>query len=312
MRAAAAAAAAARSRALRSGMHTVVWTADGKLYSFGLNMHGQLGTGAPPPPPPPTTYVAPQSVWAALGITIDESAPAELPDDGAASAQADVVDDEAPKNERSPRRSPARRPRVKSLNPRARTGLRAELESEQARANTPELQRRGNGQIPLSALEEESLFEDPVPDDAPWTAEPTLVDGGALSRVHEPGVVRAEAGWRNTFIVLDQDPTLPVVGTRAANEKREAPDTPKRTVSSNKGRTPLRASVAGSPMAASMRASVVDSPHTAPLTPVKDLLRASEVGDDEERFQSALAQLGHAPQRSRSDVSLFERTPSDN
>ena len=283
-------------------MHTVVWTAGGQLYAFGLNAHGQLGIGKPAPP---EAYVAPASVWASLGIAVDESA--STPE------TASSVPARALKNSPA-KKSPGRKARPRTMHGlqsalSVPSGLRAEIEKhDQQMASTPTLARRRVRGEPLSSdLLDESLLgsdsaSESISKDAPWTAVPTLVK---LPPVRQPGVVRASAGCWSTFILVEQDAALPFVSDadiEDANDNSAArseqgpgagPQTPKRSSAnklrhSSRGDTPVRA----------------NSIKSAPLTPSKDLLRSSADDDDdtvadEERFQSALAQLGSS---SRADV----------
>jgi hypothetical protein len=193
------------------GYHTAIWTNDGRMYSFGLNTHGQLGIGRDPvdaaaarrrsvavPSTPPTQYVAPASVWASLlrggALTVSEDDDDDDPD---------AADSPAPLGSA-----------MKSSESMPHISLRSMVES--ANAATALMQRAARrASLDLGAHRHgsgalKSAFESDVAIRAahmarPFVSTPTRVRTGALRQRRTPGVTRVSAGWRTTFVVVEDE-----------------------------------------------------------------------------------------------------------
>jgi hypothetical protein len=191
------------------GYHTSFWTNDGRMYSFGLNTHGQLGVGRDPvdaaaqrqrrrcAATPPTQYVAPASVWASLlrgGASIVSEDDDDDQDDAASPAplgQRDEVVrvDAAPVAASDGGAVPMQRRLLKRSSRRASLDLGAH--------------RHGSGAL-------KSAFESDVAIRAahmarPFVSKPMRVRTGTLSERRTPGVTRISAGWRTTFAVVEDE-----------------------------------------------------------------------------------------------------------
>ena len=260
------------------GYHTVAWTDSGRMYSFGLHVHGQLGLGLVElAPPAPTSYVAPASVWASLGVSmiIDDDDDDDNNDDAAVAARSASIAVVASASEAV----------AVASTPDNAGGRRGSLDFQTMSPTQP---RKGAA---LSAFESDvarlaSTMERPTVD------VPTRVRTGTLLRRRKPGVTRAVAGWRTTFAIVEDEKAASLAAPISAFTAAVAPeDVDDDSVGEDDGK--------GAFVATSKPAMVgaVRGPGTPVRTKPVVIVNAAVGGgddydgDDDDVFRTALADL---------------------
>jgi alpha-tubulin suppressor-like RCC1 family protein len=302
------------------GYHTSFWTNDGRMYSFGLNTHGQLGVGRDPVDAAaqrqaaaraatPTQYVAPASVWASLLR-------------GGASIVAEDDD-----NDQDEAASPAPAPgsAMKSSESMPHLSLRAMVEHANAATTLKRSSRRAS--LDLGAHHRhgsgalKSAFESDVAIRAahmvrPFVSKPMRVRTGTLSERRTPGVTRISAGWRTTFAVVEDERVneskasqalfTSSSGTQVADDESDDGDDDDAPAASSASTedaaaAPVIPFVAARGPGTPVRVKpVIDKPESA-----------NDEGDDEAAFHSALRDLHRDDDGGAGDATDEELTAED-